>query len=235
MVDKEGMGSVGDFGCGSVLGVSFRARYCWLCDRNGFWFLTSYAANSRLLSLGKSGAKNQMKPVYQRYLAITTIVVIVLVILVVLVPPVLWCCWLGGRKGIRPVKTEQWGAGVLICLEQGADLHMAQRISLPLTVSCFSKIQMVLPFWYRPTRVVLDKGPLNVCVKRVCVLVVKGMVSFVSWEVSKGCANGYVSHPQCWQCQCLSHRRRLLTSSVYNCTPRNGLRGRGAPPEVAQQ
>jgi len=32
---------------------------------------------------------------------------------------------LGGRKGIRPVKTEQWGAGVVICLERAADLHMA--------------------------------------------------------------------------------------------------------------
>jgi len=31
----------------------------------------------------------------------------------------------------------------------------------PLTVSCFSKIQIGLPFWYRLTRVVLDKGPLN--------------------------------------------------------------------------
>ena len=30
---------------------------------------------------------------------------------------VLWRCWLGGRKGIRPVKTERWGAdGVVICL-----------------------------------------------------------------------------------------------------------------------
>jgi len=28
---------------------------------------------------------------------------------------------LGGRKGIRPVKTEWWVAGVVICLEQGAD------------------------------------------------------------------------------------------------------------------
>jgi len=36
-------------------------------------------------------------------------------------------CWLGGRKGIRPAKkTEWWGAGVVICLERGADLHMAQ-------------------------------------------------------------------------------------------------------------
>ena len=28
-----------------------------------------------------------------------------------------------------------------ICLEQGADLHMAQLMPLPLAVSCFSKIQ----------------------------------------------------------------------------------------------
>jgi len=54
---------------------------------------------------------------------------------------VLWRCWLGGRKGIRPVlKTEWWGAGVVIGLERGADLHMAQLMPLPLTVSCFSKI-----------------------------------------------------------------------------------------------
>ena len=39
---------------------------------------------------------------------------------------------------------------------------------LPLTVSCFSKIQIGLPFWYRLTRVVPDKGPLNGCVS-VCV------------------------------------------------------------------
>jgi len=35
-----------------------------------------------------------------------------------------------------------WGAGVVVCLEQGADLHMAQLMPLPLTVSCFSKIQI---------------------------------------------------------------------------------------------
>jgi len=58
------------------------------------------------------------------------------------VPSVLWRCWLGGRKGIRPVKTEWWGAGVVICLELGADLHMAQLMPLPLTVSCSSKIQI---------------------------------------------------------------------------------------------
>jgi len=52
-----------------------------------------------------------------------------------------------GRKGTRPVKkTEWWGAGVVICLERGADLHMAQLIPLPLTVSCFSKIQIGFTF-----------------------------------------------------------------------------------------
>jgi len=32
---------------------------------------------------------------------------------------------------------------------------------LPFTVSCFSKIQIVLPFWYRLTWLVPEKGPLN--------------------------------------------------------------------------
>jgi len=82
-------------------------------------------------------------------------------------PSVLWHCWLDCRKGIRPVKTERWG-GVVVCLEWNADLHMAQLMPLPLTVSCFSKSRLVLPFWYRFTWVVLDKGPLNVC---VCVCV----------------------------------------------------------------
>ena len=54
---------------------------------------------------------------------------------------------------------------MVICLERGADLHMVQLMPLPLTVSCFSKIQ-VLSFWYRFIRVVPDEGPLN---GRVCV------------------------------------------------------------------
>ena len=37
---------------------------------------------------------------------------------------------------------EWWGAGVVICLERDADLHMAQLMPLPVTVSCFSKIQI---------------------------------------------------------------------------------------------
>jgi len=39
-------------------------------------------------------------------------------------------------------KLEWWGAGMVICLERDADLHTAQLMPLPLTVSCFSKIQI---------------------------------------------------------------------------------------------
>ena len=58
---------------------------------------------------------------------------------------------------------------MVICLERGADLYMAQLMPLPLTVSV--KSRLVLPFWYWLTRAVLDKGPLNVCVC-VCVFVI---------------------------------------------------------------
>jgi len=56
---------------------------------------------------------------------------------------------------------------VVVGLVQGADLHTAQLMPLLLTVSCFSKIQIGLPFWYRLTRVVPGKR----AVKRVCVCV----------------------------------------------------------------
>ena len=58
----------------------------------------------------------------------------------------LWCCWLGGRKRFWPVKTECWGAGMVVCLEWGADLHTVQLMPLPLTFSCFSKIQIGFTF-----------------------------------------------------------------------------------------
>ena len=44
--------------------------------------------------------------------------------IIVSLPSVLLCCWLGHRKGIWPVKNEWWGAGMVICLRRGADLHI---------------------------------------------------------------------------------------------------------------
>ena len=35
---------------------------------------------------------------------------------------------------------------MVICLERGADLHMVQPMPLPLTVSCFTKIQIGFTF-----------------------------------------------------------------------------------------
>ena len=72
--------------------------------------------------------------------------------------------WLGGRKGIRPVENfELWGTGMVICLERDADLHMAQL--MPLTVFCFSKIQIGFTFL-----VPAHPGcPEKRAVKRMCV------------------------------------------------------------------
>ena len=81
-------------------------------------------------------------------------------------PPVLWHCWLGSRKGIRPVKKlEWWGTGMVICLQRDADLHMVQLMPLPLTVSCFSKIQIGFTFLV-PAHL---GSPRKRAVKRVCV------------------------------------------------------------------
>ena len=66
---------------------------------------------------------------------------------------------------------------MVICLEQGADLHMAQLMPLPLTVSCFSKIQIGFPFL-----VAADLGsPGKRAIKRVCVLLC--LLFYISFAV----------------------------------------------------
>ena len=69
-----------------------------------------------------------------------------------------------GRQEGHP---EWWGAGVIICLERGTDLHMAQLMPLPLKVSCCSKILIGFIFL-----VPADPGiPGQRAVKRMCVCV----------------------------------------------------------------
>ena len=53
---------------------------------------------------------------------------------------------------------------MVICLERGADLHMAQLMPLPLTVSCLSKIQIGFTFLVLAHLGSPRKRPLNVCV-----------------------------------------------------------------------
>ena len=79
-------------------------------------------------------------------------------------PSVLWCCWLGGRKGIRPVKNKS--GGVLAWLSVWSEVQTCIWSSW---CHCHSlslapvKSRFVLPFWYRLTQVVLEKRPLNGC------------------------------------------------------------------------
>ena len=76
----------------------------------------------------------------------------------------------GWQEGHLACKTLEWsGAGVVICPERGADLHMAQLMPLPLTVSCFSKIQTGFTFLV-PAH---QGSPGERAVKRVCVCVCK--------------------------------------------------------------
>ena len=75
----------------------------------------------------------------------------------------------GWQEG-HPACKKQWcGAGMVICLERGADLHklMAQLMPLPFTVSCFSKIQIGFIFLV-PAH---PGSPGQRAVKRVCVCV----------------------------------------------------------------
>ena len=76
-----------------------------------------------------------------------------------------------GRQEGHPAckKTEWWGAGGVICLERGADLHMAQLMPLTLTVSCFSQIQIGFTFLV-PAH---PGSPRQRAVKWLCVCMIK--------------------------------------------------------------
>jgi len=56
---------------------------------------------------------------------------------------------------------------MVICLERGADLHIAQLMPLLLTISCFNKIQIGFTFLV-PAH---PGSPGKRAVKRVCVCV----------------------------------------------------------------
>ena len=93
------------------------------------------------------------------------------------VPSVLWRCWLGSRKGIRPVKN--WVVRCWRGYLSGARCRLAyaQLMPLPLTVSCFSKIQIGFTFLVSAHQ----GSPGKKAVKRVCVCVTKCL----SWHLTK--------------------------------------------------
>jgi len=71
-----------------------------------------------------------------------------------------------GRQEGHPAckKTEWWGAGMVVCLERGAELHVAQLMPLLLTVSCSSKIQIGFTFLVLAHLGSPEKVPVNGCV-----------------------------------------------------------------------
>ena len=102
------------------------------------------------------------------------------------VPSVLWRCWLGGRKGMLPVKN--WVVRCWHGYLSGARCRLAyaQLMPLRLTVSCFSKIQIGFTFLV-PAH---PGSPGKRAVKWVCVV----------WFVSV-CLSGSISlelHIQSW-------------------------------------
>jgi len=70
-----------------------------------------------------------------------------------------------GRQQGHSACKKLSGGVVVICLERGADLHMAHLMPLPLTVSCFSEIQIGFTFLV-PAYL---GSPGKRAVKRVCV------------------------------------------------------------------
>jgi len=62
---------------------------------------------------------------------------------------------------------------MVICLDRGADLHMAQLMPLTLTVSCFSKIQIGFTFLVPSHLVSPGKRPLNGCVCIIIIIIIK--------------------------------------------------------------
>ena len=84
-----------------------------------------------------------------------------------------------GWQGTWPVKTEWWGDGMVICVERGADLNMFQL--MPLSLASV-KSRLVLPFWYRLTCVVPERGLLNVCVCVCFILVSSHLIFYLPYQ-----------------------------------------------------
>ena len=111
------------------------------------------------------------------------------------VPSMLWHCWLSSRKSIQPVKNH-WVAGMVICLERGADLHMTQLMPLPLTVSCFSKIHIGFTFLVP----VHPGSPGQKAVKWVCVCVCVRACVYVCITIFPQEADTPTWHKRCIFC-----------------------------------
>jgi len=103
---------------------------------------------------------------------------------------------------------------VVIGLELGADLHMAQLMPLPLTVSCFSKIQIGFTFLV-PAH---PGSPRKRAIKRMCVCVYNSyMIPFFHFAVIQHSTDGCSVLP--W----LSVHWLLMLNACLLATSNDGL------------
>ena len=125
---------------------------------------------------------------------------------------------------------------MFICLEQGADLHMAQLMPLPLTVSASVKSRLVLLFWYRLTWV-------KRAVKLVCVYLLSTQVS--QYQRGKTNLNFTEARDSQWQWHQLGHMQvctslqadnhastpplSFLQAGCPSCCPTNSVKTLKAP------
>jgi len=136
--------------------------------------------------------------------------------LVPFMPSVLWRCWLGGSKGIRPVK--KLSGEVLAWLSVWSEV---QTCICSSWCHCHSlslasvKSRLVLPFWYRPAHL---GSPGKMAVKRVCVC-----FDTVGWVLKQ--------HPVCknwvmtdevlvWSSVCSKVQIVCIWSSWCHCHPK---------------
>ena len=119
----------------------------------------------------------------------------------------LWCCWLGGRKGIRPVKN--WVVRCWHGYLSGASCRLAyaQLMPMPLTVSCFSKIQTGFTFLV-PAH---PGSPGKRAVKWVCYLLTKNTHHYTG-----NFPAGFASNQTSFSCFGLAQERECGTACCYN-------------------
>jgi len=89
---------------------------------------------------------------------------------------------------------------MVICLELGAHLHMAQLMPLPLTVSCLSKIQIGFTFLV-PAH---PGSPGQRAIKRVCVCVCYLNCPYMQWESPENQTGEEITTGISSWCHCLS-------------------------------
>jgi len=108
---------------------------------------------------------------------------------------------------------------VCVCLSfcLSVCVSYAQLMPLPLTVSCSSKFRLVLPFWYRLTRVDPDRIQVKRAVKRLCVSVcVCVFLCVCHTHTSEPCMQKRLNRSRCvWGQTRVTLRNYVLDRSDY--------------------